>query len=321
MGNGDERGRFDAREDEVARREREMLRRLEELDVLDRLATRPGEVVWPTAAPVPAPGPKGRTAVLAVAVLAGLVLLGVLLHARSGDPVAEAIAAQPPLYSGGDGRALPAVDAPVTDPTTYRFLLVHRGTTDPVTFDPCTVIHYVVRERPGTSGAGREAVRRAVARVQLATGLAFVDDGDTTESPVGNHATSRRDLYPGRRWSPLLIAWSDPTEFRQFTQGGERGIAGVGLGDAVPDDQGRSTYVTGRIVLNTTTMLENLDSDWGRRQVESVVMHELGHVLGADHVQDHDQLMWDDKDGQTDLGPGDRYGFSRLGAGQCSSGL
>ena len=258
---------------------------------------------------------------LLLAVLIALVLLVLVLTGRQAgpDPVAEALARQPPLFSGGDGRALPAVTVPPTATSTYRFLLVHRGTTEAVTFDPCEVIHYVVRDRPGTE-VGREAIRHAVARVQLATGLAFVDDGSTTEAPVGNRPLTQPNRYPSREWAPLLIAWSDGEEFRQFAQAGPRGLAGVGLGDAVPDAEGRSRYVTGRIVLNTDTMLGDLDSAAGRRALEAVVIHELGHVLGLDHVEDSDQLMYDDNDGQTDLGPGDRYGFSLLGSGRCASG-
>ena len=63
-------------------------------------------------------------------------------------------------------------------------------------------------------------------------------------------------------------------------------------------------------------MLERVD---GRKYVRAVVMHELGHVLGLDHVDDRDQLMYDENVGQTELGPGDRAGLAALGAGRCES--
>jgi predicted Zn-dependent protease len=61
-------------------------------------------------------------------------------------------------------------------------------------------------------------------------------------------------------------------------------------------------------------MLERVD---GRENVQAVVMHELGHVLGLDHVDDPGELMHGENVGQTEFGPGDRAGLTALGAGRC----
>ncbi len=46
-------------------------------------------------------------------------------------------------------------------------------------------------------------------------------------------------------------------------------------------------------------------------------MHELAHVVSLDHVNDRNELMFEENTGQTALGPGDRAGLAVLGAGPC----
>jgi hypothetical protein len=43
------------------------------------------------------------------------------------------------------------------------------------------------------------------------------------------------------------------------------------------------------------------------------VLHELGHIMGLDHVQSKAELMEPSGGLVTDLGPGDREGLSMLG--------
>ena len=47
-----------------------------------------------------------------------------------------------------------------------------------------------------------------------------------------------------------------------------------------------------------------------------VVLHEWGHVMGLDHVDERGQLMHEAGGGVTDLGPGDLEGLRRLGRSQ-----
>ena len=51
--------------------------------------------------------------------------------------------------------------------------------------------------------------------------------------------------------------------------------------------------------------------------MRAIVQHELGHVLGLDHVDDPGELMYDTSSGRTDFGPGDLEGLARLAGVPC----
>ena len=48
------------------------------------------------------------------------------------------------------------------------------------------------------------------------------------------------------------------------------------------------------------------------------MQHELGHLVGLDHVQAATQLMYPETTSDlTDFAPGDRQGLAALGRGTC----
>ncbi|MHA7292483.1 matrixin family metalloprotease [Arthrobacter sp. HLT1-21] len=55
----------------------------------------------------------------------------------------------------------------------------------------------------------------------------------------------------------------------------------------------------------------------GRDHVRAIIVHELAHVVGLDHVDDPTQLMHEGTNGLTTLSDGDRAGLALLGAGPC----
>ncbi len=202
-----------------------------------------------------------------------------------GDPRFRIATGPTQLPPAPDGRVRPAVPVPdAPSPSHYSFL----GTLpngDPVTFDPCRPIHYVVRDAPGAGAAGRDAVTQAVAELSLATGLAFVDDGDPTETP---------EL--------------------------EGDTVGVGGGISLGPTGGHRTYVTGMVRLDTPALTRDIGTRQGAANARAVILHELAHVLGAGHSEDSGEIMAAET-GVTTLGEGDRYALAVLGHGQCVPGL
>lgn len=209
-----------------------------------------------------------------------------------------------PSWAAGDG-----------EPSSYRFLDPPDPDQEMVTYDSCQPIHYVVQ--PGK--APQEVVElthEAVAQVEEATELDFVYDGTTAEAPGGERELVQPDRY-GDRWAPVLIAWSDPKE-HPVLKGSPVGEAGNWPD---PDQgEGRTTfYVTGEAILDTPEVVRFLDDFGGRAYIRSVVMHELAHVIGLDHVDDTTQLMYESYTGKTSFGAGDLAGLRKLGPGPCAA--
>jgi hypothetical protein len=239
------------------------------------------------------------------------------LAGHPGAPLAEKLAAQAPTASPLPGGRLAAA-VPVTGVPpagTWAYLQTQPGSSAPVTYDPCRPIHYVVRDHEGAGSRGVEVVHDAVAAVSAATGLVFVDDGMTDEAPSPNRPASIPGRYSGR-WAPVLIAWSDPDEYPALAGR----TAGLGGSVSVREPGGRAGYVSGQIALDTPDLAGDLGFLGRRDLVTAVVMHELGHVVGADHAPDGSQLMSAENTGRTDWNDGDRYVLATLGQGRCGSG-
>ena len=213
----------------------------------------------------------------------------------------------------GDAMEQPIGQPPaVKDEGTYKFVRTQPKKNDePVTYDPCAPIHVVVNERTAVPGADG-IVRQAVESVSDATGLSFVLDGRTQRRPDDERRTTA-DPDGVRSWRPVLIAWSDPEE----TPALKGMVAGVGGSTAVRRD-GHEWFVTGGVTLDGPQLRHLLRSDAGRTSVRAVVMHELGHLVGLDHVKDRGELMYaTGSEDVTDWGPGDRAGLAALGGGEC----
>jgi hypothetical protein len=262
-------------------------------------------------------GPGGVLAIIAVLLMAAAAAF------TGGRATAGAVAELTGLGRSGPQRpALPA-DASATPLGTaerppagsggYRFLGVQDdGSARPVRWDPCRPIHYVVRAGEAPPG-GDAAIRSAVTTMERTTGLQFVYDGTTTEAPVPNRPSMDVARY-GQRWSPVLVAWTDPAEYPDM-----EGYAGLGGPDTVAGDEtGTRRYVSGVVLLNRSHLADVATWPDGRPRLRAVVLHEFGHLLGLDHVDDARQLMNVRPAPVTRLlGDGDRRGLAELGGGPC----
>jgi hypothetical protein len=193
----------------------------------------------------------------------------------------------------------------------YRMQPSPTDEQDFVAYDPCRPVHFVVR--PDNAPAGSEGlIEESFARVSAATGLQFVNDGATAETPSPERESFQPDTY-GKRWAPILIAWSTPEE--NPTLAGD--VAGVGGSSAVNVPGKPYVYVTGQVQLDAPDLAEALAHPAGRDLVRAVILHELGHVVGLDHIEDPNQLMNARNSNVTDFAEGDRAGLALLGTGEC----
>ena len=193
----------------------------------------------------------------------------------------------------------------------FGFMFVQPGSTRPVAYDPCRPIHIVVNGRTAPPGAD-QALRDAVEAVHRATGLVFVFDGPTDEAPNPERPAYQPDRY-GSRWAPVLVAWSDETESPMLADG----VTGSGGSIALSVEVGR-VYVTGSVTLDGPQLGEMLRRRGGQAAGRAVIMHELGHLVGLNHVPDPSQLMNPEQvRGRVSFGDGDLAGLAQLGTGDC----
>lgn len=231
-----------------------------------------------------------------------------------GDP-SDTSDIWPPTPADAQDEPLGAPMASTSSSTDFAFLAsVPELGGQPVSWDPCRPIHLVLNNDQAPPDADR-LLREAVSSVSSATGLHFVIDGPTTEAPTTKRAPVDEPRY-GNRWSPVLVAWTDPSVMPVL----EGPVAGVAGPTGAPYyTAGQQHWVSGTVYLDGPQFREMLPAVDGHASARAVVMHELGHLVGLDHVPASDQLMYEKNIGQRAFGSGDQAGLRQLGLGPCFS--
>jgi hypothetical protein len=234
---------------------------------------------------------------------------------RSAEPEAPAVTAPPDRPGPGKesapsprGRPLP----PPADGGSHTFVTFQADGVTPVAYDPCRPVHYVLRPDAAPPG-GDALVHEAFARLSQVAGLQFVHDGPTDEPGTRDRELFQPDRY-GDRWAPVLVAWETEEQNPALAGDivGEAGSVAVSLGD------GPRVFLSGTVSLDAGQLPELLARPDGAATVRSIVLHELGHLVGLGHVEDTAQLMYPKSQEEvTDYAAGDLTGLSRLGSGPC----
>jgi len=193
-----------------------------------------------------------------------------------------------------------------SDHEGYVFMAHQPGDpNDPVTYNPCRTIRVVVN--PDGAPADYEAlVETTLDHVSDASGLTLALVDETDERPSLTRPSEDPKQY-GAGWTPVLVAWADTTEVPDL----EGYTAGLGGSQAKWID-GRIYWVTGGVTLDRM--------DFGRMDrdgQQAVLDHEFAHVLGLNHVDDPDELMFAENYGREEFGPGDLAGLKAVGDAPC----
>lgn len=186
---------------------------------------------------------------------------------------------------------------------SYRFL----GTQDdgtPVAFPSCRTIEYVVRRDHEPDG-GAQVLAAAIDEVSRVTGLRFAEVGPDDSSAASSP------------FAPVEVLWQTPTQ--------NPALAGDVAGQAGPVQVSApghpAVYVTGAVQLDGPQFGTLLGQRNGVAPARAVVLHELGHLVGLDHVDDPSQLMHPTANGLRGYAEGDLAGLAQLGRGPCAPWL
>ena len=246
----------------------------------------------------------------AVALLAALTLRP-LLPGWPYWPGDAAAASLPSLPEPLSAQPLGAPAPPPEGSGGYTLLDSQDGRA--VTWDPCRPVHYVVDTRTAPPG-GEYQLADALARLQTVTGLVFVADGATDEVPDDRRAPYQPERY-GDRWAPVLVSWSDPAAHPDLA-GDVAAYAGPQPVDGAAP--GSRRYVTGVLVLDGPQLAEMAAGPAGLARARAVVLHELAHLIGLGHVEDHRQLMYPSTTPLVvDFADGDLRGLAEVSSGPC----
>jgi hypothetical protein len=242
-----------------------------------------------------------------LAVLVGAALIALALGALS-------LRAPEPYLERVEAPERSALRTPPEVPPSEGYAFERYQDGAPVTYDPCRPVTFVV-SRTSEPAGGNDLLLSALEEVSLATGLEFVYEGDTNELPRPDRPVYQPLLY-GPRFSPVLVAWSNPELSPDL--GGR--VLGRGGSSALTSD-GESVLVTGALELDGPE-IGGLIAGGDPASARATIVHELGHLVGLAHVGTPGELMNPVLDSsRTDLGPGDRYGLALAGSGPCFSGL
>jgi hypothetical protein len=168
----------------------------------------------------------------------------------------------------------------------YALTTTNRGV---VRWNPCEEIPWYYNPAGAPAGATVEFFAAGMAHLGEVTGFAFRYAGITSESPL-SYTT------PG-----IVLGWDALPSFALGIGGGNIRLVG-----------GTVRRTTGGLALNNV-LSEPFGwiAGWG-----PVLLHELGHVMGLEHVDDPEQLMYPSRSYVTGFAAGDRAGLWAIGPAQ-----
>ena len=184
--------------------------------------------------------------------------------------------------------------------SSYAFETVNAGV--PARWNTCLAIPVVVYSRGAPAGMMND-LRTALAEVNTATGLRFTITG-TANRPLTAHNSN----LPG---VPVVIGFANSLS-GVFA---DTSMAGLTSTAVAP---GTNTISGATVAFNTDLLGTYTSGSTGADPRVALVLHELGHVVGLDHVASRAEIMFASSGGARVFGAGDLAGLHALATPGCA---
>ena len=247
-----------------------------------------------------------------VAIVLGVLAVASVLRASGGTDLAAGASGSPSPASTATSSPTPTISPSPMPKVDGAFRFLERVGGGPVRWDPCEPITYALN----TAGAGspvRADLREAIRRVTRATGIRFRPVGVTTETFIRAYQRMR---YRGViRKAALILIWLDHEDYQATLRVLNDPRPSIAFAKTMAGlYANRDQYFGGIIVVDADATARRGFGDFYAHG--AVLLHELGHIMGLDHVRDPDQMMYSGRHPDfrvRDFGAGDLEGLRQLG--------
>ena len=164
-----------------------------------------------------------------------------------------------------------------TDPPESAY--TQRASRETVTWRNCKPISVVLGKKNMDPDKNR-LVRESLKAMTEATGLSFVISGTTDEIPQTNWSIVGPKA-PGAQYPPVYIGWLENEETDILST---RDTLGATVANPITTNSHRQ-LVSGAVVFNNSLYQSISASSASGETRRNLVLHELGHLVGLDHVE------------------------------------
>ena len=208
----------------------------------------------------------------------------------------------------------PAPTTTTTMPSPGVFAYIDLFAGKPPFVSTCKPVQFVIRKAGGPPN-GDQLVLEAVQRISDVTGVKFEWKG-FTDAMWGFNARRSRFPWENDR-EALWIGWASENDVPDFQKTGDFGgtVLGVGGPIVTTRSDGEREIIGGGVALRSGAAVP---AKFGPgATLGNVILHELGHAFGLDHVDPTTELMAPSLTAQAPdgYGPGDVRGLQGISKG------
>lgn len=217
------------------------------------------------------------------------------------------------------------IASPMSSTPSYRFFEARsHGSTPRAYWNPCRTITYGIDFRTATRHGMTKAWEQqrwasAISEISAASGLRFRYVGEITTRPAGRQPARVSGV-------DIVVTFGTQRQYRAGLHASNVGEAGVNWRSVGARQQITKGYViidAEDVVAQTTAWQAPSDptpaTDRATDVLRALYLHEFGHAVGLEHVQDKGQVMFPKiSPSRPDvLGSGDLEGLRKLGEQRC----